>query len=198
MLTEEARPGFFSKIKNAFSSSGNRRSVEETSSTETAVEFESETGEESPGAAPLEKTSSFVNGESITEKEISLRTVQVSAPSYALPTEKDLDIRFATNFIKAGGKFLFCENLKDAIDNLRMLKAENNWGHIFCWENEVKDAFTNYNFQRNTVGFTIDNSDAAISLCELLVADDGTIILNPKAGIAQKVALLSESAYYPD
>jgi L-lactate dehydrogenase complex protein LldG len=179
MLTEEARPGFFAKLKNRFSSSASRQALVEDAANDVAVIRSAEVAEVTEQTVYTERPS-MVTGESITEKEISLRTVQVSAPSYAPSTEKDLDIRFATNFINAGGKFIFCENLKDAVDNLRMLKAENNWGHIFCWENEIKDAFCNFNFQKNAVGFTIDNSDAAISLCELLVADDGTIILNPK------------------
>lgn len=180
MLTEEAKPGFFAKLKRAFSGSENRQHADENANTGTYGEVETELTDLPADTPAFTQRPSFVNGESITEKEITLRTVGVSAPSYSLPTEKDLDIRFATNFIAAGGKFIFCENLKDAVDDLRMLKAEHNWGHIFTWENEIKDTFGNFNFQKGAVGFTIDNSDAAISLCELLVADDGTIILNPK------------------
>ncbi len=51
---------------------------------------------------------------------------------------------------------------------------------MFSWENEIKDAFVNYNFQKGAIGFTIENSEAAVSLCEFLIADEGTIILNPK------------------
>ncbi|MCW5908807.1 MAG: LUD domain-containing protein [Chitinophagales bacterium] len=134
-------------------------------------------------AAINERPSSLVNREeSITEKPIGLRTVQVSAPTatYVAPVDKELDIRFATKFIDAGGKFLFCESMKEAIETLKMLKEENGWEHVFAWENEVKDAFVASNFQKGAVGFTIENSDAAISLCECLIADEGIVILNPK------------------
>ena len=192
MFTEENGTGFFAKMKNVFSSS-EKSTTEETSSdtlisTEvpsgpnlqaTYVKTDEETSE-TPVVQPVFTYTSRVSDESVTEKEIPLRTVEVTAPSYVLPVEKDLDIRFATKFIQANGKFIFCESIKEAVEGLRMLKAEKNWSHIFCWENEIKDAFNDSNFQKGSIGFTIENSDAAISLCESLIAEDGTIILNPK------------------
>ncbi len=121
--------------------------------------------------------------ERITEKPIATRTVEASTikPTVAAaPVEMDLDIRFATKFIEAGGKFLFCESMKEAVETLQMLKADHGWEHVFTWENEIKDAFAASNFQKGAVGFTIENSDAAISLCESLIADEGIVILNPK------------------
>ena len=119
--------------------------------------------------------------ENISESApIALRTVPVTAPILQKPVDNDLDINFATKFIEAGGKFIFCENMREAMESLKMLKADNGWEHIFAWENEIKDAFVENNFQRGSIGFTIENSDAAISLCETLIAEDGTIILNPK------------------
>jgi L-lactate dehydrogenase complex protein LldG len=190
MFTEETGTGFFAKMKSVFSSS-EKSSAEETSgdtlistlSSESNLQNATENTEtsfEATASEPVFTYTSRVSDESVTEKEIPLRRVEVTAPTYTLPVEKDLDIRFATKFIQANGKFIFCENIKQAIEGLRMLKAEKNWSHIFCWENEIKDAFCESNFQKGSIGFTIENSDAAISLCESLIAEDGTIILNPK------------------
>jgi len=190
MQKEETGNGFFAKMKSVFTyteKSGNEETTGETQTiTETvqspftySTNFDNEPANE-PFKEPTLTYTSRVSDESVTEKEISLRTVEVTAPTYALPVEKDLDIRFATKFIQAQGKFIFCESMKEAIEGLRMLKAERNWSHVFCWENEVKDAFCDNNFQKGVIGYTIENSDAAISLCESLVADEGTIILNPK------------------
>ena len=188
MLTEETGTGFFAKMKNVFINS--EKSTQEETNTDTVTTAEltyasniQTTSEETvvtTTPTPVFTYTSRVSDESVTEKEIPLRTVEVTAPSYTLPTEKDLDIRFATKFSQANGKFIFCENVKEAIEGLRMLKAERNWSHIFCWENEVKDAFCENNFQKGSIGYTIENSDAAVSLCESLIAEEGTIILNPK------------------
>lgn len=187
MFTEETGTGFFTKMKNVFSNSEKSTAEEVSTATVTATDLSFETNfqtatDETPAvtAAPVLTYTSRVSDESVTEREIPLRTVEVTAPSYTLPAEKDLDIRFATKFLQANGKFIFCENISEAIEGLRMLKAEKNWSHVFCWENEIKDAFCDNNFQKGSIGYTIENSDAAISLCESLVAEEGTIILNPK------------------
>jgi L-lactate dehydrogenase complex protein LldG len=186
MVNEETGNGFFSRLKNVFSSSASTGSQPdaafENSDTTTLAE-EKITADEEITTTVTETltTTTIERAADITEVEISLRTVEVSAPpAYTLPTESDLDIRFATKFIEAGGKFVFCETIKQAVDDLKQLKEEKGWSHIFCWENEIKDAFCDSNFQKGQIGFTIENSDAAVSLCEFLAADAGTIILNPK------------------
>ena len=181
MFTEESGTGFFTKMKNVFSSTEKSNTSEVESTNIDSNETEKTNCEKNPSELISELTyQSQVSDESVTEREIPVRTVEVTAPSYTLPSEKDLDIRFATKFVESGGKFIFCESISDAIENLRALKTDNNWSHVFCWENEVKDAFCNNNFQKGAIGFTIGNSEAAISLCESLIAEDGTIILNPK------------------
>jgi L-lactate dehydrogenase complex protein LldG len=181
MFTEETGTGFFSRIKNAFTANENTVVVDDKP---TEFAEEKTNGTDEMMNANVTERSNYptapANNESVTEREIPLRTVGVTAPSLHLPNEKDLDIRFATKFIAAGGKFVFCESIKEAIENLKILKMENDWSHVFCWENEIKDAFCESNFQKGSIGFTIENSDAAISLCECLVAEDGTILLNPK------------------
>ncbi|MDB5281212.1 MAG: Lactate utilization protein [Bacteroidota bacterium] len=192
MSVEANGTGFFSRLKGVFSHSANTQQLEETSndvSTETAVEESTNTS--TPELRTRENVytyTSMVSDESVTEKEIPLRTVEVSAPTYALPNEKDLDIRFATSFIEAGGKFIYCESVKEAMELLKQLKEDNRWTHIFCWENEIKDAFCESSFQKGALGFTIENSDAAISMCESLVADEGTIILNPKQASRRRLS----------
>jgi L-lactate dehydrogenase complex protein LldG len=185
MVNEETGNGFFSRLKNVFSSSSNARNHEdsafENSNTSTLTEEATANGEEKTTSVTETVTTVVVPAEDITEKEMPLRTVEVSAPpAFALPADSDLDIAFATKFIEAGGKFVFCETMKQAIDDLKQLKEEKGWAHIFCWENEIKDAFCDSNFQKGLIGYTIENSDAAVSLCEFLAADQGTIILNPK------------------
>ena len=180
MFTEDNSTGFFSKFKTIFSANEKSETTEVMDSGAAAEEINSHEATVKPTEAPVYSNSGFNMNESVTEKEISLRTVAVSAPPVTMPTEKDLDIRFATKFLEAGGKFIYSETIQDAVENIAMLKAEHKWSHVFAWENEIKDAFCSYNFQRGAIGFTIENSDAAISLCESLIADEGTILLNPK------------------
>lgn len=198
MFTEDS--GIFARFKSFFA--GNEKQEDE-SFNETSVLDEAR--EEVPVVnqapliqpvqeeqAPVAETPSMV-GELVSEMEVTLRTVEVTAPKTTMPVEKDLDIRFATKFIAAGGKFIFCETINEAIETLKMIKEENGWSYVFAWENEIKDAFTDNGFQKGAIGFTIENSDAAISLCEFLVADEGTIILNPKQASRRRLPCFPKS-----
>jgi len=191
MVNEETGNGFFSRLKNVFSPSADTSTSEdnayENSSTATTLTEEKVVAQETTRVAETVITT-MTRTESVTEKEILVRTVEASAPTYTLPDEQDLDIRFATKFIEAGGKFVFCETMKEAIDNLKMLKEDHGWAHVFCWENEIKDAFCDNNFQKGLIGYTIENSNAAVSLCESLAADEGTIILNPKQASRRRLS----------
>ena len=195
MVNEEAGTGFFSRLKNVFSSSSNTSTNEEAAlesentSTTTLTE-EMPSAEEITSVMVTETEATPIdNTENVIEKEIAMRTVEVTAPqAFTLPADSDLDIRFATKFIDSGGKFIFCETMAEVIDNLKMLKEDQGWAHIFCWENEIKDAFGDNNFQKGMIGYTIENSQAAVSMCEFLAADEGTIILNPKQASRRRLS----------
>ena len=192
MVNEEAGHGFFSRLKNVFSSSANTTvaddAANENANATTTLTDETVFAEEVIIATRETPQTTFTPMEDIIEKEIPVRTVEVTAPAFTLPDDQDLDIRFATKFIDAGGKFIFCETMQQAIDTLKMLKEEQGWKHVFCWENEIKDAFCDSNFQKGMIGYTIENSEAAVSLCESLAADEGTIILNPKQASRRRLS----------
>ena len=183
MVNEETGHGFFSRLKNVFSSTASNGTPEDTAYENSSVATLTEEKVENEMTTQPETetvTAPVVRAENIIQKEIQVRTVEVKAPVVNMPDEQDLDIRFATKFIEADGKFVFCETMKQAIEDLNRLKEEMGWAHVFCWENEIKDAFCDSNFQKGLIGYTIENSDAAVSLCESLAADEGTIIFNPK------------------
>jgi hypothetical protein len=141
-----------------------------------------------------------VNVDAPTDKPMGTRTVDYShvefapvsrvteevAPAIVTPAKEDtahnqdLDILFASTLIEKGGKFIFCDSIADVVNELKALSEELKWAHVFCWENEIKDAFCEANFQKGAIGFTLENSSAAMCLCETLVADTGSLILNPK------------------
>ncbi len=177
MLTEVTGNNIFGRLKSVFNA------------TEPVETTETTTGEQATTEQPATTGFSF----NVIEKEIAVRTVPVTAPQVRMPNEEGLDIRFATSFTNVGGKFIFCETIQEAVENLKFLKDDQEWSHVFCWENEIRDAFVNYNFQKGAIGFTIENSDAAVSLCETLIADDGTILLNPKQASRRRLPVFPKA-----
>ncbi|MFN8278639.1 MAG: LUD domain-containing protein [Chitinophagales bacterium] len=150
-----------------------------------------------------------------TDKPMATRTVDFSHTEYVpmvplthtdevterTPIEAtlpaaDLDIQFATNLIEKGGKFVYCENLGEAVELVKQWSAENEWSHVFHWENEIKEAFNEFNFQRGVIGYTIENSDAAMCLCEALIAENGTVLLNPKQASRRRLPVFPKTQIF--
>lgn len=93
---------------------------------------------------------------------------------------KDLEVRFAENFVDSGGKFIFVENIPELFEFLNSLKIESKWNNIFSIDKEFSKLMAKHNFQTDENEFLLDSSDAAITLCYSLSADEGVIILSPE------------------
>lgn len=180
MYLEENKGGFFKNISAIFGGSENAPKREKTSND---FEFDYDTAMET-----------IKDNEESTDKPMRTRTVDFShlgndeKNETSLPEEqavqkenpKDLDILFATNFIEKGGKFIFAETMAEAIAEVKELAQENSWDYIYHWEDEIKEVFNSCDFQKGMIGYTIEKSDAAMSLCEVLIAQNGNIFLTPQ------------------
>ncbi len=188
MYTEDSNTGFLGSFKSLFSSKKTNNAEETITSVEATELLVEEyippvnTNIDVPTDRPMGTRTvdySHVQYESVSkaiEETSDLNTNHIHDES----ANQDLDILFASTLIEKGGKFVFCETIADAIAELKALAEEMKWAHVFCWENEIKDAFCDNNFQKGAIGFTLENSNAAMCLCETLVASTGSLILSPK------------------
>lgn len=80
------------------------------------------------------------------------------------------EILFAETFTKLQGKFSFCMNGEEMIQQVQQLIAAKEWMKIYCNESKWNDAFS------NTI--SLETCDASITGCEYLVARTGTIVLS--------------------
>ncbi len=86
---------------------------------------------------------------------------------------------FADAFIKLGGKFIFCDNEKELLDNINVLFESKGWEHLLCADQRIYKLF-------HTHGIDIvepadpyqEAADACITGCEMLVARTGSILLS--------------------
>src|SRR5688500_5954391 len=61
-----------------------------------------------------------------------------TAPLHPEPAD-DLSIVFATNFVKNGYTFIYCESEEDFFDQLFLFKKEKGINHLFVWESELRN-----------------------------------------------------------
>ncbi|MBS1781866.1 MAG: LUD domain-containing protein [Bacteroidetes bacterium] len=88
---------------------------------------------------------------------------------------------FAEEFIKLGGKFVFCANEQELLDSIHSLADSRGWKQVLCAEKKLLTLF-----QKNKLSFiepsdqTNESADACITGCEALVARTGSVIISSK------------------
>ena len=134
---------------------------------------------------------------------MSTRTVMFEAKQETLITKEEeeqpienLDILFAEKFIAQNGMFVYCETMAEAVAQIKELAAANNWAHVYFWENEVKDMFHNNDFQKGAIGFTMEKSDAVTCLCESLIVENGTLLLNPQQASRRRLPVFPKTQIF--
>ena len=90
------------------------------------------------------------------------------------------DLNFAQKFIDKEGKFIYCADKNDLKEKLIHFLSMNNLTRAFVWEDSIVRLMKDEQFPSHLkIDRVIDSTNVAISFCEGLVSDEGTIILNP-------------------
>lgn len=106
------------------------------------------------------------------------------------PSKDDLEVQFANEFTKLLGKFAFCIDEVDLIMQLRELAKQREWAGIYCREDKLNNLFKADWFSKiKTDG--LEQCDAAITGCELLVARTGSIVMSSAQQSGRTVSVYS-------
>ncbi|HTN45428.1 MAG TPA: lactate utilization protein [Flavipsychrobacter sp.] len=94
--------------------------------------------------------------------------------------------QFATEFIKLGGKFVFCDTEKDLLDAIHRLYDNQGWTELLCAEERVLDLCQNNRLEFvHPADAANETADACITGCELLVARTGSTLLTSKQNLGR-------------
>ncbi|MEP6701263.1 MAG: LUD domain-containing protein, partial [Bacteroidota bacterium] len=90
---------------------------------------------------------------------------------------QELEIEFAENFTKTQGRFCFCENAEELLNQLSALFTARKWNKIYCKEPFLINMLSAHPLNSS---FTNDlkNCDVSVTGCEYLVARTGSIVLS--------------------
>lgn len=104
--------------------------------------------------------------------------VQTDDVSVVFAKQKDnLDVLFAENFTKMQGQFVYCNNETDFINKLDALTEANEWKRLYCRESEIINLLQQNNFRKLAFS-NMNETPAAITTCEALIARTGSILLS--------------------
>lgn len=115
----------------------------------------------------------------IWDKFFGKNKTQKPESSPFLPKEDDpLDIQFAKNFTRKGGRFLYNESEEALHTNFREICKENHWEpeHVLSLQQAHSDSF-NTTFIDKTSG-SLKAYKAVLIECEYLISNTGKILLS--------------------
>jgi len=116
---------------------------------------------------------------------------QVADTPIFIPTEQELAIDFAQKFTELLGKFVYCADEGELVNQLASLIKAHKWEKIYSRETGWLDDMSEYQFDPVTTD-DLAECDAAITLCDHLVARTGTIVLS-----SQQLSGRTASVYAP-
>ncbi len=93
------------------------------------------------------------------------------------PQEQDLELIFAENFTGLKGKFSFCSDEKELVQQLNNLIKSRSWSKIYCVEQVLVNQLRENGFSQSYTN-DLKNCDACITCCERLVARTGSIVMS--------------------
>ncbi len=104
-------------------------------------------------------------------------------------SEEPLEIQFAQNFLALNGKFIFCENSTEFIENFDFISKDNNWKNLFCLEPTIKDLLNKASIKFSDQEADFLATDIGITLCECLVARTGSVMITSKQASGRRLPI---------
>ena len=103
------------------------------------------------------------------------------ANSVFFPPNDDLEVIFARQFTQLLGKFAFCTDENDMVQQLLQLIDEKKWTTVYCSEPQWKEQFSNTIY--------LPGCDASVTGCEYLVARTGSIVMSTRQQSGRTVSV---------
>ena len=95
-----------------------------------------------------------------------------------------VDDIFVHNFIKKGGKFLYCTSLEDINENLKYIFDENDWDNILCFDKRLNRFLSVLNKNSSS---RIIKSQPFLTTCEHLISDNGSVMFSSNQVLQHKI-----------
>lgn len=96
-----------------------------------------------------------------------------------LDDEEGLEVIFANELIALGGNFLYCEDERSFINDLKSLMSEKNWSNLWCVGKQLKSFLEAGDVSHQTDFTLIENTPVVgITTCEKLIARTGSVVVS--------------------
>ena len=93
------------------------------------------------------------------------------------PKSQDNEIEFAENFGRIQGRFLYCSNEAEMIEQLKQLISQQGWAQVFCRESRLLPLLQEP-LKGLLIADELPEADVSITGCEALIARTGSILMS--------------------
>jgi len=128
-------------------------------------------------AISKEKILKKIRNALISKADLPFADVDFETSVYKKSGES-LAVSFAEEFIESAGKFVYCTNPEQAIENLKLLITEKQWKHIFALDPVVTNILEKGQIQFSSKPDAFELTEVGITACEFLLARLGSIMVS--------------------
>lgn len=109
-------------------------------------------------------------------------------PLYKANTEIP-EILFAEQLTAVSGNFIYCEDGVEFIENILELADKFKWRKIYCWETELQNLLSTYEFPFYKTDKDFEMAEVGITMCEALIARNGSILLSNQNEAGRRLSI---------
>jgi L-lactate dehydrogenase complex protein LldG len=127
----------------------------------------------------------------ISKKEIPFTNVNFSNPVFQ-NLEDEKTIIFARKLIEMGGSFVYCENEKMLLENLRILLKQKKWENFYTLDEKISALLEAGEIPYNNDKNKFNSLYAGITRCEYLIARFGSVMVSSGLNTGRRMFVFPE------
>ncbi|MCF8236124.1 MAG: lactate utilization protein [Bacteroidales bacterium] len=139
-----------------------------------------------------EKILKKVRNALMNKPDLSAENVDWNRPVYAEMPDP-VDIAFAKELNRVGGKFLYCEGHADFAGALEALMEEREWKNIFCLEPAIQDFLLHHDISYRNKEDDFAEMTVGLTGCEFLVARLGSVMVSSAHKSGRRINVFPET-----
>lgn len=126
-----------------------------------------------------EKVFKHIRNALIEKTDTPFPDVDTESQVFKTNTET-MDLTFAQEFTKIGGKFAYCEDEDDMAEKLKFIIQDNKMDTVFCFEESLKPLLVQHEISFEDHAAKLLESSIGITACEFLTARTGSIVISSR------------------
>ena len=138
-----------------------------------------------------EKVLKNVRNAGIYQAECPFTDIDFSSNVFKEPIEPP-DVAFARAFTAIAGKFVYCADENEFLQNFIVFTKEQAWNRLYCFEGKIKQMLTEAAVPFNEDIDTIKEAQQGITFCEFLISRLGSIMVSSAQASGRRLIV------YPD